>query len=132
MKLKKLVKKCNKIEKKSKKYTKFDKKFYNKYGFDKSDSWSLDFYTILFLLPRIHYLRKIAHGFPVCLIDMKKLDYKEENKKGAKKWNKILKKIEKGFYLYVSKDSVYWTEKDTKLWNEAFDLFTKYFTTLWD
>ena len=45
---------------------------------------------------------------------------------------KILDKMIWAFYLYISVDSLYWTEEQKQQINEGLKLFAEYFQSLWD
>jgi len=104
-------------------YTKKDQKkaddFEKEHGFRYEDAWNLDHAIATFILPRLVQLRDTTHGYPVGLTN------KEE-------WLKTLDQIIFGFYIYVTKDLIFWDDEDNKIWFRAKALFCKHFSGLWD
>lgn len=107
----------------SKKQQKKADKFEEKHGFRYEDAWNLDHSIACFVLPRLVQLRDTTHGYPSEFV-------KEAD--GAKKWEKILNEMIYGFYIYVTKDHVNWTDEDKKIWFTTKCWFCKYFENLWD
>lgn len=107
-------------------YTKKDQKkaddFEKKHGFRYEDAWNLDHAIAVFVLPRLVQLRDTAHGYPAEFIDNG--DYEA--------WLKTLDQIIYGFYIYVTKDLIFWDDEDKKIWFRAKSLFCRHFSGLWD
>ena len=114
------------LEKKDKRYKKH-KKFFKKYGFWPEETWNLDNEIVYFTLIRLVLFRKTHHGIPNEI-------YTEvgNDKKAAKKWDKILDKIIEGLYLHLKIDWIQKGSEDEKKVNEAKELLFKYFDYLWD
>ena len=116
---KKDIVKCKKYNKKLQKQLK------NK-GFDDSELWNLDFTIASFIYPRIKQFRTILHGYP--------------NGLSPKKWDKILKRIERSFEIVVKGEFDLLTTKDDKNsskilhkeFKKGMKYFSKYFMNLWD
>lgn len=92
----------------------------NKIKWNKKDLYSLDIPMSKVIASGVRAFRKQGlHSYP------SDLTFKE--------WKKILKKIEKGFDLYYVDDKVTWgSEENQKLFQEALELFCKYYQNLWD
>jgi len=119
-------------DKKKKKIEEFKKE----YGFDYTDSWNLDTSIILFVLPRVAYLREHFISAPSEFLEEPnsiKIDVKKNDiKQACEKWAAILDVITRGFYLYLKKDESWKTKEEKETWEQAFEYFTKYFRYLWD
>lgn len=112
-------------------------------GWDDRAAWSADYYFAKMISEVIGHLKNHHHGYP-CILENENsafpesesqvfavLDEKEKNnfEKKDKEWVEILEKIETGFKNYT--DQKYeWIEPEG--FEEAFDLFRKYFGNLWD
>lgn len=107
----------------SKKQQKKADKFEEKHGFRYEDAWNLESSIACFILPRLVQLRDTTHGYPSEFVS-------EED--GAKKWEQILNEMIYGFYIYVTKDSIFWNDEDKKAWFTAKCWFCRYFENLWD
>lgn len=113
--------------KKSKFYSKKDQekadKFEEKHGFRYEDCWNLETSIALFILPRLVHLRDTTHGYPG--------EFAGEAD-GMEKWEKILNEMIYGFYIYVTKDPMNWSDEDKKNWFRAKCWLCRYFCDLWD
>lgn len=134
---KKIAKFCKKYKKENygisdKKSRKKEKAFKKKWGFSYIDSWNLDVEMVLYILPRLAYLREHHIGLcnELCEFDENMNIVNEE--KAIKAWNDVLDTMIDGFMLYLEKDTFNWTEKDKKLWETTMKYFTKYYMALWD
>lgn len=101
-----------KILKRNKKHQKHLKK----YGWDKTETWNLDYSITMFILPRLKYFAKNIVSYP--------------NDLTLKKWKKILNKMIYAFEEYSKDDWLGNKEKSKKI-NKGLDLFRKYFMDLW-
>ena len=106
------------ISKSDKKYKK-SIKLKKKIGFRYEEIWNLDHTVAVYILPRLVYFRDNHCGYPY------RCDSEQQ-------YNEILDKIIDGFYLKVTKDSLYWTDSEKELWETAKKLFAECFDTLWD
>jgi len=86
-------------------------------GFDDSELWSLDITISKFILPRLIAFKKEHSGYPAKL-------------NSGKEWNNVLDAMIKAFE---------WHANDSHLdavipsyVTQGMNLFTKYFTNLWD
>jgi hypothetical protein len=122
-------------------------------GYADCDVWGLDGYLISWLPKALRHLAKYNHGCPPYLYD----DQAKDDK--CHKWKEILEKMALGFELQDKWDRDYvavvgdtkngkeyydfkdpeWVKKFNakekeveKTFNEAMDLFIKYFHNLWD
>lgn len=88
------------------------------------NAWSLDSYLAKQIAEGCEKLRQWKHGHPV------QLEYEE--------WLEILHKIQKGFWTYYTREEKDWTFEEQlewingDEWNEAKQLFIKYYEHLWD
>ena len=131
---KSVAKLCNKYKKRwddnlanshNKKDLKKIKKFKKKYGFDYTESWDLDSYALVYILPRLAYLRD-HHSVPAVFTTSNTLEVAD------RQWTKILDDIIDGFIVYLKAlDDVDMSEKDKRAWDKATTYFTKYFNYLW-
>ena len=101
------VDKCKKINKNLKQQIKIR-------GFDDSELWNLDSSIAQFIYPRIKAFRNMKNGHPP--------------KISNKKWNKILKQIEKSFKIIIKDDM----DNSKKQYKKGMKLFSKYMSHLWD
>ena len=99
--------------KKTKKRQKSLRKELKKNGFDRSETWGLDYTIARFVLPRLKYFSENLHGYPGNLTE--------------KKWNKILKKMIYAFENMLDDEIL---DKDYKRIQKGFNLFGKYFQSL--
>ena len=122
------------------------KKFKNEHGFVPSDVWNLDYTLACFILPRLCYFRDMTGSIPNCIytdISMEsdeELDNDTEDKLAQERWNNILDDMIEAFYLYILEDrdlpinnnnkSI--TFERNKQIEKGLNLFSKYFTMLWD
>lgn len=106
------------------------KVFEETYGFNPAEVWSLDYTIARFILPRLIYFKENLHGCPSSLID-EPLDENSCNK-GHEKWELILDKMIKAFYLLANYDWYDYRKKDQEAIKEGLNLFAQYFTNLWD
>ncbi len=114
-----------------------------KNGFDKGETWSLQYTIAKFIFPRLKYFREMDKiGVPNDLYEK----YKDKNKKHhdnieitSKEWDKLLDKMVYAFERVLIEDDdnhswqdkAYW-EKQQKLKKEGLKLFAEYFENLWD
>lgn len=111
----------------SKKYVKKADKFERKHGFRYEDAWNLDHAIACFILPRLVQLRDTQHGYPVYFGH----NYPTEEEAIAA-WNNVLNEMIYGFYIYVTKDEVFWGDEDKIAWDRAKSWLCRYFSSLWD
>lgn len=102
-------------------------KFEKKHGFRYEDSWNLDNSIALFILPRLIHLRDTQHGFPTYFEET----YGVEGG-GAAAWERVLNEMIYGFYLYITKDRLDWTDEDKKIWFRTKCWLCRYYENLWD
>lgn len=99
-------------------------------GFDNSECWNLDTTIIKFILPRLKIFTEQTNGYPP------EITFEE--------WKIILNKIIKAFEYYLDEDDSITIEFQRKGFNtfkasqemqkvieEGFQLFIKYFSSLW-
>lgn len=87
-----------------------------KYGFDDSETWSLDSTIARFTLPRLKRFKELNGGYPSYLTE--------------ESWIDILQKIIDAFTLY-EKNSIPFNKNEEKIIEEGLSLFAKYFRNLW-
>ena len=80
------------------------KEFKNEHGFVHSDVWNLDYTFACFILPRLCYFRDTTNSIPNCI-------YKD---------------------LPINGDNNFITFERNKQIEKGLNLFSKYFTMLWD
>jgi thymidylate synthase len=107
------------------------KKFFKKNGFYYSDSWSVDYSTCMFLLPRVALLRKNLHGYSGCF-EQHDETWNEYSKRAEKHWKRILDYIIRWCYIMVTKSDYEWNDEEYQIIEIGKALFYKYFDTLWD
>ena len=104
-------------------YLKKSDDFLYKHGFNYQDIFNLDTSILAYILPRLTYFRDNCTGYPASL-------------ESYENWMTILNKIIDGFYAYMSQSwkVVNRQEMDDvqKQFEEAMQLFCKYFCALWD
>lgn len=82
-------------------------------GFDDTETWNLDSTIAAFIVPRLKRFKEINTGYPPELTE--------------EQWDEILDKMIK-FFEFASDDSKFLEEN---IYEEGFDLFHKYFHSLW-
>lgn len=90
-------------------------------GWDDSDLWSLDYTISKFALPRLIEFRKNQCGIPYGLTE--------------EEWLEILDKIIFAMDLNIKELGDYWhciSKEEEKLIDEGFELFGKYYRSLWN
>ncbi len=95
--------------------------FFEKYGFRREDTWNLDYSILIYILPRLAYLRDTCIGCPVSLGEDGTME----------EWKNILDKIVTGIYKCLEADG-YYKEENAESIKEAGELMLKYFGDLWD
>lgn len=101
-------------------------------GWADEDTWSFDYYLAKVITGGLKQLKKYHSGIPVDIY--KKYGDAEANKE----WNKILDQIVEGFdlsiFLVDNPGQLNHQEEmeAKKIINKGFDLFKKYFNSLWD
>ena len=112
---------------------------YRKYGFDDTETWSLDCTTAYFMIPRLKRFIELVRtgkvdGVPAKIID----ETRDLNKKGhynvdcRQKWIEVLKSIL--FYLECVSDCKDCFDKDSKegrMYEKGMEDFKEYFENLW-
>ena len=117
----------------SKKEVKKADRFEKKHGFRYEDVWNLDNSIACFVLPRLVQLRDVHMGYPNSMLENPDDNMDETlSKKADKKWNKILNKMIYAYYLYVTKDEYELTEEEKEKQAEGFELYSHFFSALWD
>lgn len=106
--------------------------FYLTNDFFFEECWNLDMTLSALILPRLIYFRDNHCGAPGCLFECDEKGNILNEEEGCQKWEKILDKMIWAFYLYISVDSLYWTEEQKQQINEGLKLFAEYFQSLWD
>lgn len=106
--------------------------FYLTNDFFFEECWNLDATLAALILPRLIHFRDNHSGAPGCLFECDKKGNILNEEEGCQKWEKILDKMIWTFYLYISVDSLYWTEEQKQQINEGLKLFAEYFQSLWD
>lgn len=82
-------------------------------GFDDTETWNLDVTISAFIVPRLKRFKEVSNGYPA--------DLTEEQ------WDEALDKMIK-FFEFSADDSKFLEEN---IYSEGFDLFCKYFHSLW-
>lgn len=102
-----------------------DDEHYEKYkkqrmenGFDDSETYSLDVVISQFILPRLRRFRELVNGYPTELGSILE-------------WKVILDKMIVAFELDTNRFECNFTETEQKLYEEGFELFHKYYHSLW-
>ena len=106
--------------------------FYLTNDFFFEECWNLDMTLSALILPRLIHFRDNHCGAPGCLFECDEKGNILNEEEGCQKWEKILDKMIWAFYLYISVDSLYWTEEQKQQINEGLKLFAEYFQSLWD
>ena len=106
--------------------------FYMANDFYSEECWNLDATLAALILPRLIHFRDNRCGTPGCLFEYDEKGNILNEEEGCQKWEKILDKMIWAFYLYISVDSLYWTEEQKQQINEGLKLFAEYFQSLWD
>jgi hypothetical protein len=106
--------------------------FYLTNDFFFEECWNLDATLSALILPRLIHFRDNRCGTPGCLFEYDEKGNILNEEEGCQKWEKILDKMIWAFYLYISVDSLYWTEEQKQQINEGLKLFAEYFQSLWD
>lgn len=105
-------------------------------GWDDRAIWSIDWYLAKLIPQLMRELAKITHGTPAEMYPEDSAEREitqEEDDEAIKKWHDILEKIAVGFDIYhENQHEVYYKEEFKKPFEEAFDLFRKYFGGFWD
>jgi hypothetical protein len=118
------------IEEKDEKYSD-SLNFYLTNDFFFEECWNLDATLSALILPRLIHFRDNHCGMPGCLFEYDEKGNILNEEEGCQKWEKILDKMIWAFYLYISVDSLYWTEEQKQQINEGLKLFAEYFQSLW-
>mgnify|MGYP003417378443 CR=1 FL=1 len=105
------------LDKNSSVYEKYKKQRMEN-GFDDSETYSLDFVISQFILPRLKRFRELTNGFPSDLSSMTE-------------WKIILDKMIAAFELDVKRFEGTFTDIEQKVLDEGFELFFKYYHSLW-
>lgn len=108
------------------------------WGFPESDLWTLYISLAKWILPRLRKLKQIQHGYVI--IPDKGETYKdavEKIERGEEghylpKWNAILDKMILAFEWIAREEQEEDNGKLKREVKEGFDLFHKYFFSLWD
>lgn len=89
-----------------------------KRGWSDEDCWAVDDHLATIIAGMTKQLKETSHGHPDEMTD--------------EQWVKILQTISEGFQVYT--DSIYDGLDETKIkkFDKAMELFTKYFSHLWD
>lgn len=106
--------------------------FYLTNDFFFEECWNLDATLSALILPRLIRFRDNHCSTPGCLFEYDEKGNILNEEEGCQKWEKILDKMIWAFYLYISVDSLYWTEEQKQQINEGLKLFAEYFQSLWD
>ena len=116
-----------------KKELKKRKAFEKEYGFCYTDTYSLELYMALQMLPRFAYLRDHHHGFPSILLDYDKDGKPTKSKEEAdEEWSEILDTIVRAFYMYLKNEGEVISPKKKALWKKAMEYFNEYYADFWD
>ena len=99
-----------------------------KRGYSDSDLWSFDTYLSKVISKATIELKDKARGHPGGLCEECMKPYKEHDCNGFEKWQNILTTISEGF----AQDRFDFDNFDEEKFDDAFDLFKKYFYNLWD
>ena len=122
------------------------KEFKNEHGFVPSDVWNLDYTFACFILLRLCYFRDTTNSIPNCIYtdvamnSDEELDSDTEDKLVEERWNCILNDMIEAFYLYILEDkdlpingnNEFITFERNKQIEKGLNLFSKYFTMLWN
>lgn len=118
-------------------------------GFWPDEVWSLDDTIAKFVIPRLKYLREIAHSYPSNLVEYDSETMEElPGQDGFELWKSYLDKMIWSFEWAASdsgknwekqgwwskrylQDEEYRKEIDSR-YEEGMNLFAKYFSALWD
>jgi hypothetical protein len=106
--------------------------FYMTNDFYFEECWNLDATLAALILPRLIHFRDNHCGAPGCLFEYDEFDHIQKEEDGFRKWDEILDKMIWAFYLYISVDSLSWTDEQKQQINEGLKLFAEYFQSLWD
>ena len=104
--------------------TKASEDFFKKWNFHYEDAWNLDYEIAYFILVRLVLFKENKHGVPGRLNG----DFRAVEKK----WDTILDKIIRAFYLYITTNDYDRTPRMTKVIEKGFKLFSDYYYSLWD
>jgi len=105
-------------------------------GWDDRAVWSIDWYLAKLIPQLIRELSKQGHGLPGDLFPNDTFGEgatPEEEEEALRKWHEILEKIAIGFDVYHEHEhEVFYKDEFKKPFEEAFDLFRKWFGAFWD
>jgi hypothetical protein len=111
-------------------------------GWDDKLVWSIDFYLATNIPQWLRELKKDKHGIPSMLLEDSDWDESKFNympgafEKKVAVYDDILDQIILGFESYIKIEELRWDDPERKVleekYNIGFDLFRKYFSTLWD
>jgi hypothetical protein len=116
-------------------------------GWSDKDCWSLDYTIAKFVLPRLIRLKEMKHGTPTAFFPKDKWKYtKKEEKAAIKKWEETLDEMIFAMdYIANCRESNYYPKKENPKAKDyaplkkaqaraqsGFELFGKYFMSLWD
>ena len=106
-------------------------RFKSKYGFNFEEIWSLDCEFAYFILVRLVYYREVSTGMPGSfLTGVDKYGTPKENKGDFQRWQTVLDKMIRGFFLYLTIS--FPDKKQQKIINKGMQLFQKHWMQLWD
>jgi len=104
-------------------------------NFDENETCDLDETISKFILPRLIYFRDNEQGIPSSLIVLDKRGRPQNELEAAQQWRDILNKMINAFWGNINGP---WVDDDeakeeelTQKRREGFELFAKYFESLW-
>lgn len=94
-----------------------------------ADLWSLDYALAKLTVAGCRYMRKAAHGYPAEFSE----DYGGEDAGGWEAWEDILRRIEEGFQAWLDADGWFHEQPEQEAkFNDAMELYARWFSALWD
>lgn len=93
-------------------------------GFDGSEIWNLDSKILEYLIPRLEYFSKYGGG-------QKWFTSFKDGEEVWEKGSKFVDEMVKGFKILKEKQYTTCTNYDNQCINRAFNLFKRYFSSLW-
>ena len=96
-------------------------------GFSDEDTWSLDYTTAKYILPRLKRFKELTNSVPSSIYQE---DIRIENQ--IEEWKKIIDKMILAFELVIKNgDGDILTDEEYNQIDEGLKLFAKYYLNLW-
>lgn len=98
-------------------------------GYGDNDLWNLNYAVATLIAAGCHEMRVSGHGYPT---EFSEVEFGGDGG-GWEKWEDILRRIEEGFQAWIDEDGWFrdHPEQEAKF-KEGMDLFSHWFSALWD